>query len=115
MAANEAKTFETAVKVALERICQHNGWVVGHAWRLSGPNELTSTKVWHCVRRAGQSEQELPVLRGVREKARLSIDDPFVGAVIRTARPQWIADLDKCDKPMRDCLEIGRASCRERV
>ena len=34
-AANEANTFEEAMGIALDRICAHTGWPVGHVYLLS--------------------------------------------------------------------------------
>src|SRR5689334_18761647 len=52
MAANEARSFEAAIKAALERICHYNSWVLGHAWRLTDDGGLTSTRVWQFARRS---------------------------------------------------------------
>jgi len=97
MAANEAKTFDSAVKAALERICNYNGWVLGHAWRLSDEQDLVSTKAWEYSREPAISGLPFEELRLASEGMRLPLDDLFIGEVIRTGEPKLIADIDMAE------------------
>src|SRR5215210_2586338 len=49
-AANEASTFEEALRTALDEVCDYTGWPIGHAYLRSfdnGPDgEMVSTNVW---------------------------------------------------------------------
>jgi len=50
VAANEAATREDALQVAMERICTHLRWPVGHALLLnSDEGRLVSTGRWHVA------------------------------------------------------------------
>jgi len=91
---NEAKTFDAAVKAALKRICSYNGWVLGHAWRLSDENDLVSTKVWEYARDPDHAGTAFEPLRLASESARVPLNDPFVGEVILTGQPKLVSDFD---------------------
>lgn len=47
MIANLARDPETALTLATEKICQHTGWEVGHAFTVGGDDQLESMGVWH--------------------------------------------------------------------
>jgi HAMP domain-containing protein len=46
-AANQAATVEEAFQIALDRVCAHTGWPLGHAYLLAddAPDELVSTRL----------------------------------------------------------------------
>src|SRR5919199_121078 len=47
VAANEASTVEAAMRIALERVCAHTRWPVGHACLKDPAGVLVSTGLWH--------------------------------------------------------------------
>ncbi|MGH7411772.1 MAG: hypothetical protein ACREJ6_12030, partial [Candidatus Methylomirabilis sp.] len=49
VAANEAATIEEALQVALDRVCAHTGWPVGHAYLLANDGALAPVPVWHLA------------------------------------------------------------------
>src|SRR3954447_2214103 len=63
IAANEAKSFDDALKAALERICHYNGWAVGHAWRLNEDGALIPGKVWQCSSGPGSADSRFEGFR----------------------------------------------------
>lgn len=48
-ASNESSAPEGAIQLALDRICEHTGWTVGHAWLRGGSGGLVSTGLWHVA------------------------------------------------------------------
>src|ERR671925_2406273 len=47
VAANEASTVKAAMRIALERVCAHTRWPVGHACLKDSAGVLVSTGLWH--------------------------------------------------------------------
>jgi PAS domain S-box-containing protein len=49
-AANEASTVEEALRFCLDRVSQHTGWPLGHAYTLAddGSRTFLPTGIWHC-------------------------------------------------------------------
>ena len=45
-AANQAKSVENALQLALDEFCRHTGWPVGHAYLLAD-GELVTSRTWH--------------------------------------------------------------------
>jgi two-component system CheB/CheR fusion protein len=88
-AANEATTIEAALQMALHRILEYNGWIVGHAWAITeSGQELASTRVWSI---SPQFEKgDIVAFRATTESTRIPVGGGFVGRVARTAEPYWI-------------------------
>ncbi|MEA2682421.1 MAG: hypothetical protein QOK05_749 [Chloroflexota bacterium] len=86
VAANEADSAEGAMAVALERICRHNGWAVGHVYLTTVDGKLMSTGIWHF---------EQPGQQAIRESLRFGTFNPRLsppGRVLESGRPVWLAD-----------------------
>ncbi|MCM2314690.1 MAG: GAF domain-containing protein, partial [Thermoanaerobaculia bacterium] len=89
-AANEAQTVETVIRVALQRICEHGGWQVGHLYLASeeSPENLLSTGVWH-------------ITNPLRYNALMRMTDAvvwkkgigLVGKVFEEGRSAWVQDI----------------------
>src|ERR687883_2005653 len=47
VAANEASTVEGAMRIALDRVCAHTRWPVGHAHIKDPAGVLVSMGLWH--------------------------------------------------------------------
>src|SRR5919204_3368094 len=47
VAANEASTVEGAMRIALDRVCAHTRWPVGHAHLKDSAGVLGSSSLWH--------------------------------------------------------------------
>ena len=86
VAANEAETAEGAMAVALERICLHNSWPVGHVYLATVDGKLMSTGIWYFSERGHQA---------IRESVRFGTFNPRLsppGRVLKTRQPVWLAD-----------------------
>src|SRR6185503_9203881 len=51
VAANESDSVEQALQTAVNQICTHIGWPVGHVYLSwdDGPYALASTSIWHLA------------------------------------------------------------------
>jgi signal transduction histidine kinase len=94
IAANQARSFDDALKAALERICHFYGWALGNAWRVNEDGALISGKVWQCTNEAHSVNPRLDALSISCERVHLPLDDDFIRDVIRTGREKWVTNLD---------------------
>ena len=67
-AADEATKVEDIMQTALDQVCAHTGWPVGHAYILAddGTGELIPTRIWHF-----DDAQQFEVFRRVTEETRV--------------------------------------------
>ncbi len=115
VASNEAKIFREAVCAALARICEYNGWVVGHAWEVSeeNPEELVSLRAWYVSDEPQpETARRLEEFQRITEQIRIPIGGNFVGHVARTGEPAWLEDVDDFpDWSRGNPGKFGLASC----
>ena len=92
VAANEAATVDEAMRLCLERVCAHTGWLVGHVYAVAedGTRELVPTAVWHYV----DAERFAP-FRTTTEETRLVPGNELPARVLMTGKPVWIVDVTK--------------------
>lgn len=90
VAANEALTPEEALQFAVNRVCAHTGWPVGHVYRLNAnrPQQLESAHIWHLAP-SGQFE----TFRQVTEESSFEIGMGLPGKVLATGQPAWIMNV----------------------
>ncbi len=105
VACNEASTLDEALRVAIDRICGHAGWPVGHAYLVTAPDgELVSARIWHLddpVAFAG--------FRRLTEATPFAAGEGLPGRVVAAGEPIWLEDAmrDACF-PRRHGLQGGR-------
>ncbi|WP_372716815.1 chemotaxis protein CheB [Novipirellula sp.] len=92
--ANEARTVETAMRAALQRIATHNGWLIGHLWRLcsDGSGQMESSGLWHVRDDAKERLSHLHDFRKRRGQTRFTRGEGMIGTVLQTGEPQWVED-----------------------
>src|SRR2546425_6683736 len=92
VAANEAATIEKAMRFALDQVCAHTGWPVGHVyiWAADSTGELASTTLWHL-----ENLQQFETFRKVTEATRLAPGVGLPGRVLVSKKPAWIIDVAK--------------------
>lgn len=96
VAANEASTPEDALQIALDRICVHTGWPVGHAYLVSDDSsDLIPTKIWHFDAPASRFE----TFRRLTEVIRIPRGNGLVGKVLETGEPDWVLDINEGPSP----------------
>lgn len=101
-AANEAETWEDAVRTVLDLVCRHMGWPLGHVYLVvepasgSGPRtgrptpdaELTVMPIWHVdERNLRMSLHDIAAAAGLYEPKGLP------ATVRATGRPAWVRDI----------------------
>jgi PAS domain S-box-containing protein len=86
-AANEAATFESAMQFALDRICAHMGWPVGHVYLAEG-EILVPTELWHL-----EDEERLSEFRAATARTVFAAGVGLPGRVLESGHGRWIADV----------------------
>jgi signal transduction histidine kinase/ActR/RegA family two-component response regulator len=88
-ASNEASTVDEAMQVAVDRVCAHTGWPVGHAYVTEGsPPVLVPTATW-CLDDPGRLE----AFRAETEATCLPPGVGLPGRVLAAGTPAWIIDV----------------------
>ncbi|GIV98095.1 MAG: hypothetical protein KatS3mg057_2752 [Herpetosiphonaceae bacterium] len=90
VAANEATTIEEALQFALDLICAHTGWPIGHVYLLSeSPSRaLRSMQIWHL-----DSRERFHIFCEISEKMTFAPGVGLPGRVLVTGKPGWIEDV----------------------
>jgi urea ABC transporter urea binding protein len=99
-AISAAPDFDTALEVALNRLCEATGWVYGEAWVPTVDNSaLTCSPLWYC-----QSDRLDPLLveaivqfREYSEVLTFLPGEGIPGQVWSTQKPLWVADLSEIE------------------
>lgn len=108
--ANEARTVEDATVAAMERIARHNGWQVGHLWRLAddGSGDFVSSGIWHLAEKAETAVARMDEFRQICRETRFQPGQFLIGAVAQKGEPVWIDDVAKLANWRRgDAKKLG--------
>jgi PAS domain S-box-containing protein len=91
-AANASNNIEALLKFALERICAHTRWPVGHVYlRYDLPNPLLlPTKIWHL-----DDPQKFAAFRQATERTRFAPGEGLSGRVLASRKPEWVPDVTR--------------------
>jgi signal transduction histidine kinase/HPt (histidine-containing phosphotransfer) domain-containing protein len=88
--ANEASVdIVPPLCVALDAICHHLGWPLGHAW-LVEDGELASSGAW-----SSDVPEEFGELVEITGALRLAVGVGFAGAAARSGQPMWVRDISR--------------------
>jgi NO-binding membrane sensor protein with MHYT domain/signal transduction histidine kinase len=103
VAANEATSIEAAMQFALDRICAHTGWPVGHVYFYTpgSGKELISSSLWHI-----ENEERFVALCDATQSTRLYSGMGVPGRVVRSKKPAWIRDLLLEDESPRAAADL---------
>lgn len=109
VAANEAKTVDSAIDLAISEICRYTQWPVGHCFHVpEGRNakqgQLVSTEFWHC-----SEPERFAEFRQVTSEIEFTWGVGLPGRVWSSAGPVWIDDVTRDDNFLRT-LAARRAS-----
>jgi len=90
VATNEASSVEGALQVALDEVCRHTGWPVGHVCRISEdvPDETSPTAIWHL-----DDPERFAAFRAITEAMPMPVGTGLPGRVAATGLPVWIPDV----------------------
>jgi signal transduction histidine kinase/CheY-like chemotaxis protein len=88
VAANEASTAEGAMQLALDQVCAHTRWPVGHAYIKDSAGVLVSTSLWHL-----NNPDRYEPFRKVSEAMTFASGTGLPGRVLEKGKPAWIVDV----------------------
>ena len=89
-AANDASSLEQALQTAIDEICAHTGWPVGHAYVGGGEpqGELVSLGIWHL-----DHPLRFEAFRSMTEAISVVPGRGLPGQVLATGRAMWRPNL----------------------
>ena len=88
-AAAEAATLNEVLRVAIDAICAHTGWPVGHAWVTTEPDgKLASSRIWSL-----RDPARFEPLRRVSEEKVFEPGEGLPGLAVSSGRPAWMEDV----------------------
>ena len=87
-ASNESSTEQEALQAAVDAVCAHASWPVGHAL-LHDPSsgDLVPTTIWHI-----EHADQFAAFRRVTEQTRFAAGFGLPGRVLATGKAAWITD-----------------------
>ncbi|HET9332012.1 MAG TPA: PAS domain S-box protein [Gemmatimonadota bacterium] len=88
--ANESESVRDAMQTALELVCWHAGWPVGHVYMPSedASGELTPTDIWHLDDPALHER-----FRAVTRSIVLLSGQGLPGRVLESGKAEWVRDI----------------------
>ncbi len=86
-AANISRSVEDTMTNALEQLCSHTGWPVGHLYVVEGGKQLVSSNIWYF-----SEEDPFLNLKKVTESTNFESGVGLPGRVLESGNPAWIAD-----------------------
>ncbi|HEY3119298.1 MAG TPA: PAS domain S-box protein [Vicinamibacteria bacterium] len=88
LAIGEAPDLESALRLALQRVCEATGWVLGQAWLPDGDGSaLTCSPAWYA------QAADLGRFRTLSEKTVVRPGEDLPGLAWQSRQPVWIRDL----------------------
>ena len=89
LASNESATVEGALQCAVDAVCTHTAWPVGHAYVCDhSSGDLVPTAIWHIDR-----SNQFAAFRSATEQTPFSAGVGLPGRVLATGRAAWITDV----------------------
>ncbi|HVL05787.1 MAG TPA: response regulator [Acidimicrobiales bacterium] len=90
VATNEAASVEEALQIALDEVCRHTGWPVGHVCRMAEdvPGGTVASNIWHL-----DDPDRYAAFRRISEDTTFAMGAGLPGRVVASRAPAWIADL----------------------
>ena len=88
-AANKAMTIDEALQAALDQICLHAGWPLGHAyWVDDASPTLRPMELWFV-----DDPHRFSDFRQITMGTELALNEGLPGRVLLTGQPVWIPDV----------------------
>ncbi len=89
LASNESSTVEAALQGAVDAVCRHTGWPVGHAYlRDPATGDLVPGTTWHI-----EGSDQFDAFRSTTERTTFSDGVGLPGRVLATGKAAWITDV----------------------
>jgi signal transduction histidine kinase len=92
VAANQAESLESALRIGIDEVCAYTGWPVGNAYIVAddGSGELEPTGVWHL-----DDREPFETFRQITDATRFRPGVGLPGRVLSTGKPLWIMDVSQ--------------------
>jgi len=92
-AANEADTFEHAIQVCLDKICNLTGWALGHLFvpTEDSPPNLISTNIW-CIK---DDSDRLEIFKNATDAQVIKYGEGLPGMVLATGKHTWVREVPR--------------------
>jgi diguanylate cyclase (GGDEF)-like protein len=87
VASNEATTRMQVLQSCVDTVCEHTGWLVGHAYLVSC-GRLVPASLWHFA-----DAEKYQLFREASEVAALGSDRGLIGTALGTGEATWSVDL----------------------
>ena len=103
--ANSKQKIEDDLADAMQVICYHTGWPVGHLYLRDDEREILSpTKIWYL-----KDPDKFAPFKEVTEATPLAFGEGLPGRVVQSGNSEWIIDVlkDKNFPRARQAVEIG--------
>jgi PAS domain S-box-containing protein len=90
VAANEATSLEAAFQTAVDQICAHIGWPVGHVYLADERDKrsLVATGIWHLA-----DPDRFATFRMLTDAIGFGSVDDLPGYVLISGKAEWIVDI----------------------
>jgi len=92
IAANEAESVEAALVFALDRICAHTSWPIGHAYLVNPAGQIVSAHLWHL-----EEKERFIEFQRLSESPQFPPDEGIPGRVVKSKK--LIAFKDVSEDP----------------
>ena len=88
--ANQARNIQDALQTALDEVCAHVSWPVGHAYLVAEDEtgDLVPTSLWHLA-----EASHFQAFRKISDTLRLPSGVGLPGWVLASKKPVWVADV----------------------
>ncbi len=106
--ANEARTVDEAMQLAVRRIAQYNRWEIGHLWQIdetaaNDNSSFTSTGLWHADE--ALNRDSLEEFQRLTEQMHIQPGAGLVGKVIQSGETLWTDQLADNMDPRSQCFD----------
>src|SRR5262245_37633048 len=92
VAANQTSMVESAMQFAIDAVCAHTCWPVGHVYFVSedGTGELRTGNLWHL-----EARERFKRFRDMTEAIAFTAGVGLPGRVLSNGKPLWVTDITK--------------------
>lgn len=92
VAANETSSIDDTLQVAVDQVCLHTGWPVGHVYMLTttGGRRLDPTTLWHV-----DNKDRFKAFCEITNAMHFEPGAGLPGRVLESGHPLWIIDVTK--------------------
>jgi PAS domain S-box-containing protein len=102
-AINESKDLNTAIQIALKKVCEATGWNYGEAWVLGKDKKShVCCPVWYS------NDARLEKFRRISEKCVFPTGTGLPGRIWLSKKPEWIPDVSILSQPIYPRVTVAK-------